>query len=68
MEAAAPLKKSLYMKEWMAQADPPKEANTVKKKWMVSRHSSFQIKRHFTLKNGRQQVVLWKKYIVFTKI
>ena len=32
MEAAAPLKKSLYMKEWMAQADPPKEANTVEKK------------------------------------
>ena len=38
MKAAAPLKKSLYMKEWMAQADPPKEANTVKKKneWLVA--------------------------------
>ena len=37
MKAAAPLKKSLYMKEWMAQADPPKEANTVKKnEWLVA--------------------------------
>ena len=25
------VKKSPYMKEWMAQADPPKEASTVKK-------------------------------------
>ena len=31
MAAAAPLNKSPHMKEWMAQADPPKEANTVKK-------------------------------------
>ena len=31
MAATAPLKKSSYMKEWMAQVDPPKEANTVKK-------------------------------------
>ena len=30
MAATAPLKKSSYMKEWMAQADPPKEF-TVKK-------------------------------------
>ena len=37
MEAAAPLKKSLYMKEWIAQADLPKEANTVKKnEWLVA--------------------------------
>ena len=28
------LKKSSYMKEWMAQADPRKEASTVKK-WMA---------------------------------
>ena len=31
MAATAPLKKSPYMKEWMAQGDPPKEANTMKK-------------------------------------
>ena len=31
MATTAPLKKSPYMKEWMTQADPPKEANTMKK-------------------------------------
>ena len=31
MAATAPLKKSTYMKELIAQADLPKEANTVKK-------------------------------------
>ena len=31
MAATASLNKSLYVKEWMAQADPPREANTVKK-------------------------------------
>ena len=31
MVATAPLKKSPSMKEWMAQADPPKEASTIKK-------------------------------------
>ena len=31
MAATAPLKKSPYVKEWMVQADPPKEANAVKK-------------------------------------
>ena len=31
MAANAPLKKSPYMKEWMAQADPPKESSTLKK-------------------------------------
>ena len=67
MAATVPLKKSSYMKEWMAQADRPKEASTVKK-WMAGCFSSLQIKRHFTLKSGRQQVVLWKKYIAFTKI
>ena len=29
MAATALLNKSPYMKEWMAQADPPREANTV---------------------------------------
>ena len=31
MAATASLNKSPHVKEWMAQADPPKEANTVKK-------------------------------------
>ena len=31
MAATASLNKSPHMKEWMAQADPPREANTVKK-------------------------------------
>ena len=31
MATTAPLKKSPSMKEWMAQADPTKEASTVKK-------------------------------------
>ena len=31
MAATASLNKSPYVKEWMAQADPPREANTVKK-------------------------------------
>ena len=67
MAATAPLKKSPDMKELLAQADPRKEANTVKK-WMASRYSSLQKKRHTILKNGWLQIVLWKKYIVTTKI
>ena len=31
MAATASLNKSPHVKEWMTQADPPKEANTVKK-------------------------------------
>ena len=31
MAATAPVRKSPYMKEWMAQADHPKEVNTVEK-------------------------------------
>ena len=31
MAATASLNKSPHVKEWMAQADPPREANTVKK-------------------------------------
>ena len=38
------------------------------KNWMTSRYSSLQTKWHTTLKNGRQQVARWKKYIVFKAI
>ena len=42
------------MKEWMTQADPRKEASTVKK--------------CTTLKNGRLQVVLWKDIMSLQKL
>ena len=48
MAESAPLKKSSFIKEWMVQADPPKEANG-EKKWMAGRYSSLQIQRYFTL-------------------
>ena len=45
------LKQSPYMTEWMAQADPLKEANTVKKtNGRSGRSFSFQIKREITFK------------------
>ena len=66
MTPTAPLKKSSYMKELIAQADPPKDANTVKK-GMTSRYSSLQIKRGTILKNGRLQVKFWKKVFYLYK-
>ena len=66
MAAIAPLKNSPYLKKWMAQADPPKQANAVKK-WMVGRFFSFQIKWHIVLKNGRLQVLFWKNILSFQK-
>ena len=46
------------MKEWMAQADPPKEANTVKK--LKGRPLLLSSKKNdtFNLKNERRHVVL----------
>ena len=57
MAAAAPLKNSPYMKIWMAQADPPKGANTVKK---MNGQSLLLSSNKTTLyfKDGLQQVVL----------
>ena len=50
------VKKSPYMKEWMAQADPPKEVSAVKK--MNGRSLLFSSnKMTHTLKNGQLQVV-----------
>ena len=60
MAATTPSKTSPYMKEWMAQADPQKEACTVKK-WMASHYSFLQIKLHTIFKNGWLQVVFWKQ-------
>ena len=50
--------------EWMAQADPSKEASSVKKQWTVA-NALNKITNYF--KNGLVQVVFWKKSIVFTK-
>ena len=60
MAATALLKVSPYMKEWMGQADPRKEANAVKI-WMADCYSSLQINWHTTLKNWRLQMVFWEK-------
>ena len=43
-----PVKKSHYIKKWMALANPPEEASRVKK-LMASSYSSLQIKQHTTL-------------------
>ena len=68
MAVTAPLKKTPSIKKWMAQADPSKEANTVKKMNDPSLYSTLQIKRNTALKNGRLQVMFWKKYFAFTNI
>ena len=60
MAATAPLKKPPYMKELIAQADSPKDASMVKK-WMANQYSSLQIKQRNSFKNGRLQVVFWKR-------
>ena len=36
MAESAPLKKSSIIKDWMIQADPPKEANSDKNGWPVA--------------------------------
>ena len=44
------------MKEWMAQADPPKEVDTLKR--MDGRSQLLSSKKwHTTLKNGRLRLV-----------
>ena len=60
--------KLTYMKGWMVQTDPPKEANAVKKKRMAGRYSSLQIQRLFTLNTDDSKWCFEKKYVVFTKI
>ena len=47
MAAKAPLNKSSHMKEWMAQADPPKEVNTVRKRNGQSLLISSNKKTHY---------------------
>ena len=49
MAETGPLKRVTLHENWMAQADPPKEAKTVKK-WMAGRYSARQI--NFQIKMG----------------
>ena len=56
MAESAPLKKSSIIKEWMAQADPPKEANGKKMDGRSLLLSSNIAILYF--KYGREQVVL----------
>ena len=69
MTATAPLIKSSYMKEWMAQADPPKEANTVKKMNDRSLFISSNKKTHYfkewTTSSGRLTTVLKRIYCLY---
>ena len=61
----APLKTSLYVKEWMAQADHPKEAYTVKKlngpSLLLSSNKTTLYFKEWTTASSAL-----KKYIVFT--
>ena len=67
MAESAPLKKSSIIKDWMVQADPPKEANG-EKKWMTGRYSSLQIQRYFTLNLDESKWCFEKKNVIFTKV
>ena len=67
MAATASLNKSPYVKEWMAQADPPREANTVKK--MNGRSQLiFSNKTTHYFKEWTAARCFEKKYIVSTKM
>ena len=68
MAATASLKKLPSMKELMAAKPIIQKKPICLKKWMVGCYSSLQKKWHTTLNNEWLQVVLWKKYTVFTKI
>ena len=61
------LKKTPYMTEWMAQTDPPKEANTVKK---LNGRSLLLSSNKMTLyfKEWTKASSPLKKYIVFINI
>ena len=62
MLAAVPWNKSLYMKEWMVQADPPKEWSTFER-GMTGYNCFLQIKWRNALKNEQFQAVFLEKYI-----
>ena len=69
MAATAPLSKSPHMKEWMAQADSPKEANTFRKMYGRSLLISSNKKTHYfnewTTASGRPTTVLKKMYCLY---
>ena len=68
MDETAPLKKSPYMKKLMAQADPSKEASTVKKMNDRLLLLSSNKMMHYFKKWTTPSSVLKKEYVAFTKI
>ena len=67
MAATVPLDKSTYMKEWIAQVDPPKEASTFARmngrpKLLFSNKMT-----HYYLEWTTPSALLKKNYITFTK-
>ena len=60
-------KKSLHMKEWIAQADLQKKPVGLKE-WMTSRNSSLEIEWSTTLKKWRLQVVFWKNIFYWQQV
>ena len=66
MATTAPLKKSPYMKEWMAQADPPKEANTMKtmnrRSLLLSSNKAILYFKEWTTASGTLKKILYFLY------
>ena len=69
MAATAPLNKSSHMKEWMAQVDPPKEANTVKKmngrSLLISSNKTTHYFKEWTTASWGLTTVLKKIYCLY---
>ena len=68
MAATALLNKSPHMKEWMAQADPPKEGNTVKKMNGRSRLISSNKTTHYFKEWTKASCVLRKIYCLYKNL
>ena len=62
MAATVPLKKSPYMKEWMAQANPPKEATTIKKMNDLSLLLSSNKMAHYFQGRTTEKIMLLQKF------
>ena len=68
MAANAPIKRSPYIKEWIAHADPPKEANTNRKMngrlLLLSLNKTTNYFKEWTTANG----VLKKVYFLYKSL
>ena len=62
MAATVPLKKSPYMKEWMAQANLPKEATTIKKMNDLSLLLSSNKMAHYFQGRTTEKIMLLQKF------